>query len=146
MKPTIYLDIDGVILANEEYASNYANEFLQYIIANYPVTWLTTHCMDNDPETAVSRLKSLLEPKTVAMLSKIRGSTWSSWKTEAIDFTKPFLWFDDDCYPEEQVVLNQYGVLENWIEIDLYKDVDQLQNYLNGLPEALAPIAPKTEN
>lgn len=136
-KPTIYLDIDGVILANENYAANYADDFLQYVIGNYPVTWLTTHCMQNDPETAVARLQNHLKSETLALLNHVQGASWSVWKTEAINFNEPFLWFDDDCYPEEQTVLNRYGVLGNWIEIDLAADVDQLKRYLHGLPPAV---------
>lgn len=140
----IYLDIDGVILANELHAANHANDFLRHIIKNYPVTWLTTHVMNNDPETAVERLRGLLEPDVVELLPQIRGAKWSLWKTEAIDFTKPFLWFDDDCYPEETAELEKHSVLRNWVEIDLAKDVNQLQKYLGDLPEAIAPIAPES--
>ncbi|OGM16531.1 hypothetical protein A2V56_00600 [Candidatus Woesebacteria bacterium RBG_19FT_COMBO_42_9] len=40
----IYLDIDGVILANDKQAALYAKEFLKYVTDNYPTYWLTTHC------------------------------------------------------------------------------------------------------
>ena len=32
----VYLDIDGVLLANENNAANYADEFLQAVLAAYP--------------------------------------------------------------------------------------------------------------
>ena len=40
----VYLDIDGVLLANEKSATNYADEFLQAVLAAYPDStyWLTT--------------------------------------------------------------------------------------------------------
>ena len=40
----IYLDIDGVLLANENNAAPYADEFLQHILTKYPDStyWLTT--------------------------------------------------------------------------------------------------------
>lgn len=47
-------------------------------------------------------------------------------KTEAIDFTKPFFWFDDDCYSEERKVLKENNALNSWIELDLRKYPDQM--------------------
>jgi len=138
----IYLDVDGVILANEQHAANYADAFLHHIIQNYPTTWLTTHCMNNDPETVIERLKGLLEPATLELLTQVRGAKWDLWKTEAIDFSRPFLWFDDDCYAEERMALEQHGVLSNWVEVNLSKDVNQLRQYLDSLPKATTPIAP----
>ena len=40
----VYLDIDGVLLANEKSAANYADEFLKAVLAAYPDStyWLTT--------------------------------------------------------------------------------------------------------
>lgn len=138
-KPTIYLDVDGVILANEKHAANYADTFLRYIINNYPVTWLTTHCMDNDPETVMERLQGLLEPDTMELLAEVGGAKWSLWKTEAIDFSKPFLWLDDDCYAEEQEALSSHGVLANWVEIDLSRNENQLKDLLDSFPAAVQP-------
>lgn len=42
----IYLDIDGVLLANDKYPANHVHEFLEYVLTKYPDTtyWLTTHC------------------------------------------------------------------------------------------------------
>ncbi len=139
MKPMIYLDVDGVILANNLHAANYADAFLQYIIKNYPVTWLTTHCMHNDPKTVISRLQGLLEPGTMELLPQIRGAKWSLLKTEAIDFSEPFLWIDDDCYPEEREVLDSYGVLANWIEVDLSRNENQLKYLLDDFPVGIQP-------
>ena len=55
IKPNIYLDVDGVILANENHAANYAHEFLELVTKNYPTYWLTTHCL-GDASTVVGRL------------------------------------------------------------------------------------------
>lgn len=40
----MHLDIDGVLLANEAHAANYADEFLQTVLGKYPDStyWLTT--------------------------------------------------------------------------------------------------------
>lgn len=134
MKPTVYLDVDGVILANEAHAADHADAFIEYVVQNYPTVWLTTHCMNNDPGTVLGRLEGLLKPPTLKLLTQVGGAKWDLWKTEAIDFTKPFLWFDDDCYPEEQEVLNRYGCLGSWIEVDLYKNPHQLREFLANFP------------
>ena len=43
MKPSLYLDIDGVLLANEENLTIGAIEFIKYAADNFEVYWLTTH-------------------------------------------------------------------------------------------------------
>lgn len=48
----------------------------------------------------------------------------------AIDFTKPFLWFDDDCFTGEKIDLQEHGVMNSWIEIDLRKTPDQMAREL----------------
>jgi hypothetical protein len=134
MKPTVYLDIDGVILANETHAANFADDFIQHVVANYPTKWLTTHVMDGNAATAVERLSGMLKPDTIEVLSKIGGTTWSLAKTEAIDFSEPFLVFEDDLYDDERVALEQHGVLDNWILVDLAKNENQLADFLRSFP------------
>ena len=139
MKPNIYLDIDGVILANENNTANYADEFITYLVNNYPVIWATTHCMQSDAHTAVNRIAHLFKPEAVELLKKIRASQWSVAKTELFDFTKPFLWFDDDCFPDEREAMVKNGCLDNWIEIDLFKNENQLKELLDNFPKATEP-------
>lgn len=131
----IYLDIDGVLLINEKQAAPGANEFLQFILTNYPEStyWLTTHCWRGE-NRAVDILTPALRPETIELLSKIKPTEWGEYKTDAIDFSQPFLWFDDDLFPEEEIVLNEHGALKNRIEINLYKDPNQLQKLLNDFP------------
>lgn len=141
MKPNIYLDIDGVILANENNAANYADEFIEYIVTNYSVTWATTHCMKFNADTAVGHIAHLFKPGTVEFLKKILPSQWSIAKTEMFDFTKPFLFIDDDCYPEEREALIKYNALDNWIEIDLFRNENQLLDIINNFPKAIQPFS-----
>ena len=67
-------------------------------------------------------------------MKMIKATDWSTAKTEAIDFTQPFLWFDDDLFPEEESVLRQNNVLENWIEVNLARNPDQLRVLLQSFP------------
>ena len=141
--PNIYLDIDGVLLANEKYPALHAKKFLFRVLEKYPDTtyWLTTHCQ-GDSETPIEHVGHLFDEETVALMRKIKPTRWNVAKTEAIDFTKPFLWFDDDCFSDERAVLNSHGVFENWIEVDLGKNVNQLRNFIESfpLPVLVAPV------
>ncbi len=133
----IYLDIDGVIVANDNNASNYASEFIEYVLTNYPDTtyWLTTHCQ-GDASRPIQDIGHLFDEKTIEYLKMIKPTTWldSPNKTSAIDFTKPFLWFDDDCFIGEKQELLQHNKLDNWIEVDLAKNPDKLRDFIISFP------------
>ena len=130
----IYLDIDGVLLANDLQAANYVHEFLERVTSGEnDVYWLTTHCQ-GDASTAVKRLAKVLEPRTIELLKNIQPTSWETSKTSAIDFSKPFLWFDDDLFDEEKEELLINKCFENWIEVDLAKNDGQLMNFVNSFP------------
>lgn len=127
----IYLDIDGVLLANEGHAAAHADEFLQAVLAKYPENtyWLTTHCWQGD-NRAVEVLRPFLKAETLGLLGRIKPTEWGEAKTDAIDFARPFLWFDDDLYPDEATVLRAHDVLDSWVGVDLAKDPAQLGKLL----------------
>lgn len=125
----IYLDIDGVILVNDRNIANYSKEFIKHLVKNHNVYWLTTHCRGNSLFT-VDFLKTFFDINTMKYIEKIKETYWEVNKTEAIDFSKPFLWFDDDLFDEEKEVLMKNNCLKSWIGIDLDKDKDQLKKYL----------------
>jgi len=133
MKPTLYLDIDGVLLANELNTAIGASEFIKYAVANFEVYWLTTHCMDGTTEHAIEYLQQGTSEDLRPYLKQFKPVVWSNNKTEAIDFSKPFLWFDDDCWPEEREELKRHDALNSWIEVDLAQFPDQLEHELKLL-------------
>jgi len=135
----IYLDIDGVLLANEKHLALHAEEFLNHILKYYPDTtyWLTTHCQ-GDTAIPMQRIGHLFKATTAELMQKIHSTRWHIAKTEAIDFTQPFLWFDDDLFPEERIALLKHGVLDSWIEVDLCKNRDQLKLIIQRLPFLMA--------
>ena len=135
----IYLDIDGVLLANELNAANYAKEFIERIVSEYPVYWLTTHCQ-GDASVPVSHIKHLFDDATVRLLEQIKPTKWEHAKTEAIDFSSPFLWYDDDLFDDEREALRQHNALDNWIQVDLAKNPDALRAFLISFPIPLTTV------
>ncbi len=135
MKPNIYLDIDGVLLANDLQAANYANEFLRKVLAEYPDTtyWLTTHC-NGDASVPIAHVGHMFAPDVQQLMAQIKPTSWDVAKTRAIDFDKPFLWFDDDLFYEEKEELLAHGVLDNHIMVDLATNTDQLANFIQSFP------------
>ena len=135
LKTNIYLDIDGVLLANERNPARYAHEFLDYVLKHFPNTtyWLTTHCK-GDAVTPIQHIGHLFDAKTLELMKKVKPTNWDTSKTDAIDFSNPFLWFDDDCFDFERKVLIQHGVLDNWIEGDEGVSFYQLQKFMTSFP------------
>ena len=125
----VYLDIDGVLLANEKSAANYADEFLQVVLAAYPDStyWLITHNWRGE-----NRAKEVLAPylraETVPLLDKIKPTVWNEMKTNGINFSEKFIWLDDDLWEDELKVLEQHNATDNFILIDLKKNPDQLKD------------------
>jgi hypothetical protein len=124
----IYLDIDGVLLVDEKHAAPHADEFLQTILNKYPDStyWLTTHNWKGQNRTK-EVLAPYLKPETVPLLDKIKPSEWNELKTDAVDFSQDFIWFDDDLWPDELDVLEKNEAAEQFVMVDLSKDPDMLQ-------------------
>lgn len=130
----IYLDIDGVLLADKATPAAHADEFLQAVLTKYPDStyWLTTHVW-NGENVIDQSLAPYLKPETQALLSKIKPTEWGQSKTDAIDFSQPFLWFDDDLYDEERTALEQHNALFSRVEVNLYKNPEQLADLIKLL-------------
>ena len=129
----IYLDIDGVILANDLQKAKHVEEFLKYITENHDVYWLTTHCK-GDSEYTINHISPYFDPGTLEILKKIKTTNWQTNKTEAINFDEPFIWFDDQLFESEVTDLLEHNAYDRWIEIDLSKDVDQLKHLIENFP------------
>lgn len=134
MKPkdiNIYLDIDGVLLANTTNAAHGADHFLQYILKRWPDTthWLTTHQWQNEDTTRLV-LAPVLSRETLSLLERIKPTSWNNLKTEGINFSRPFLWFDDDVMPDEYQILEHHNCIDSLRHINLSRDPYQLQDEL----------------
>lgn len=129
----LYLDIDGVLLANESNLAEGAAQFIKYCADNFTVYWLTTHCMHGDGTWAVKYVDRTTEEDLTPWLNKFIPTTWSLKKTDAIDFSQPFIWFDDDCFSGEKLDLQEHNALNSWYEVNLQKHPDQLIKELKQL-------------
>ena len=129
----IYLDIDGVLLVNESNAASHADELLQYVINKYPEStyWLTTHCWNGENRT-IKVLAPHLKPETIKLLGKVKPTEWKELKTDAIDLSSPFIWLDDDLWPDEEEVLQSSNTIDNFIMVDLSKNPDQLKDIIDS--------------
>lgn len=125
----LYLDIDGVLLANDKQPARHVDEFLRHLVARYPTYWLTTHCQGDvaQPFLVLSRY---LPAETMRLLKRVKPTNWGTLKTEAIDFSQNFLWFDDDVLAEEQATLRRHHAFDSWIPVDLAANPDQLRELL----------------
>jgi hypothetical protein len=85
----IYLDVDGVLLISIGKGANYADSFLQAVLAKYPETtyWLTTHCWRGE-NRCINVLRPALKPETLKLLEKVKPTEWNEFKTDAIDFSQ----------------------------------------------------------
>ncbi len=107
----IYLDIDGVILSTASPQED-IEAWLNYMLDNFPnIYWLTTHCRGGENQTKFW-LSDKLPTRLVERMSKhIQATDWGVLKTDAIDFTKPFIWFDDNLMLSERQILEQHSCL-----------------------------------
>jgi len=130
----IYLDIDGVLLADRATPAHYADEFLQAVLTGYPDStyWLTTHAWNGENVISQS-LKPYLAADTQALLGQVKVAEWDNDKTDGIDFSQPFLWFDDDLFDGERKALEEHGALGSQVRIDLAGNPRQLEQVTQQL-------------
>lgn len=135
MITNIYLDIDGVLLSDVVSKANHSDEFIKYVVRNYPNStyWLTTHCRQKENYT-IPLLSRFFGEETMKYIRQIKHTEWDVLKTEGIDFSTPFLWFDDDLFEGEKKELIKHNVLDNWIEVDFYKNENMLALFLESFP------------
>ncbi len=137
----IYLGIDGVLRTGDSRAAPFADDFLQLVLSRWPDTtyWLSSHCWRGQ-NRAVDVLRPVLRPHTAQLIKRVRPTDWHEWKTDAINWREPFLWFDDELFPEERQVLRSYNMLASWIQIDLASDPNQLMDCIAYLRDYEEPI------
>ena len=111
----IYLDIDGVIRGVASPKEDIVS-FLRYCMDNYPgaVYWLTTHCRGGENHVGAALRGEFDDEFVEELCSKILPTDWGALKTDAIDMDSDFVWFDDNLFEAERMVLEQNYVLDGF--------------------------------
>jgi len=128
-----------VLIAKDSMPAKYSSEFIKYVLTNHPDStyWLTTRCQ-GDASRPIHQIGHLFDEETLGLMKTIKPTLWeTTTKAKAIDFTKPFLWFDDNLFLSDKQVLVDNGVLDNWIPVDLRKDPDALKEFVEDFPLAI---------
>lgn len=129
----IYLDIDGVLLNHGAKAEG-ADEFLEFVTRNFEAFWLTTHCKGNaDVPFRLLRDRGF----DINWILRIKPTNWDVLKTDAIDFSKPFLWLEDSPLASEQAALIAAGKEDCLVLVDLNKKPGMLREIMNDLRAGL---------
>lgn len=117
----IYLDIDGTMIHENLAESIPAIGLAEFIIALRPHTtyWLTTHCRDGNPERPREIMKQYLPAELHVDIDRIKPTVWDILKTEGIDWSKDFIWFDNDIRDAEWKMFAQSKEGQSFIEVDL---------------------------
>lgn len=131
----IYLDIDDTLINTDMYnmrPAKHLKEFLEYMLKNHDVYWLTTHC-DGDATTAVLWMSKYVSPDIVDLIMRIKPTRWKVLKTEAINMDEDFLWFDDTLSWGEEQELKRNNKMGSYVKVDLDSNPDILSKFLDKL-------------
>lgn len=122
-----YLDIDGVLLKKDGTLAEGFDEFLDFFVNNHDCYWLTTHCKGGSCDSIehITR-KNAISENSLENLKKVKVTDWNENKTEAIDFSKDFLWLDDFIFSVDREVLKKNNTEGKVIEINLKDNPNQL--------------------
>ena len=138
----LYLDIDGVLLTTKNTRRpEYAVEFIDFVTSTFDCYWLTTHCREGERSigSLLRYLADYYDAATIDKLSKIKPATWSTVKTEGIDWDSDFYWLDDYLFEAERRVLELHRKLDRCVEVNLNNENELLR--IKRLLEAkIAPV------
>jgi hypothetical protein len=133
-KLLLYLDIDGTLLNKNGTPANGASELIKYCVENFDTHWLTTHCK-GDSEITFRHIKRFFPEETHTYLKQIKATNWGALKTDALDFSKDFIWLDDYLLQTEYLILEKNKVEHKHLMIYLEENPYQLEEILTFLQE-----------
>lgn len=126
----IYLDIDGTMIHEDRWGNENqaAAGLADFLIALRPHTtyWLTTHCRDGNPERARMIMKRHVPTELHGEIDRIKPTIWDAMKTEGIDWSSDFMWFDDNISDLEWEKIKQGSENQHAIEVNLRANPNQL--------------------
>lgn len=140
-KPLLFIDVDGVLFATYEGCFQLrpsVNSFLKWCTEHFECAWLT--CWAHEP------LKALFgHTYGDRYADKIKYCSWQPYDHNkakgAIAYAagRPFLWIEDGVPEDEREILNQHGLLDNYIFVmpDGKNELVQVQQTLNKRRKAI---------
>ena len=132
LQKDLYIDIDGVVLTKGVIPALYLEIFLKYILKNFSVSWLSTRCNGNSNQPA-NYLSRFLSEDCIKLVKKIKPTTYSIDKTEAINFNRDFYWLDNELFASEENTLKEHGKYDSWIKVNLIENPNQLLDIIKSL-------------
>jgi len=103
------------------------------MLKNHDVYWLTTHC-NGDATVPVGYMSKYVPQDIVVLLMKIKPTKWEVLKTDAIEMSEDFLWFDDVLSWGDEKALNVKGKLNSYVKVDLDENPDILAEFIEHPP------------
>lgn len=61
-----------------------------------------------------------------ADIDRIKPTVWQDMKTEALDFSSDFIWFDNDIFDTEWKVLEKCNENQSVVQVDLRTNPEHL--------------------
>lgn len=116
-----------MILTKDHTQAFFFKKLLVLLLSKHTVYWLTTHCK-GETTTTISYLTQFLNPDTLELVKKVKPTNWNTYKTEAIDFSKDFIWLDGYLIEAEKETLREMRALDSWIPVDLQNNPNQLKS------------------
>ena len=115
----IYFDIDGVLKGTASPQEDIIS-LLRYCLDNYASSlyWLTTHCKGNENHTDFALSDTLPKELVDELYQSFLPTNWEVLKTDGIDLGSDFVWFDDNLFESEKMVLESYFVLDGFFRMN----------------------------
>ena len=91
----VYLDVDGVLRGCASPKED-IEKFLWFCLENCYCYWLTSYCRGG-VNYAVSKIGDISQKLKFELQARVQPTDWHFSKSEAIDYSEPFVWFDDNA-------------------------------------------------
>ena len=148
--PTLFLDIDGVLLRRRPgnfrvrdafEVAPYALLFLTWAVQNFDVRWLSSRCQSGDAQQVCHAFRYALParelPADWRLIETIAAACWGERKIDAIDPSSDFFWLDDAHGDEALAILTAHGKADRAIEVSVDRDPEALLRARQILAEAI---------
>jgi len=149
-RPTLFLDVDGVLLGHPERGSsvyqlaNHGLAFLRFALARFQVAWATTHCRHGDSRPVVDYLgdharNEAERDRLTELAMQVRPTAFNVCKTEMIlrHPNDQWVWIDDAPLASEIEALRAEGCHDQLLRVNTCRQPDDLRRAMRDLRSLL---------